>query len=86
LKDLRGWDLHPSKRLRIQDNDTAGGTEVWFRFDNCETHDEFRVVAEAAAQKLLNRITYPGSTEPVLQEEKLTIGQRFKKVLWNRWV
>lgn len=85
LKDLRAWDLHPSNRTRIQDNDTTGGTEGWFRFDNCKIYDEFLPVAEAAAQKLLKKRTYPGPAEPLFQEEKLTIGQRFKKVLLNRW-
>ncbi len=86
LKDLTAWDLPPNDRLWIQDDDTTGGTEGWFRFDSCETYDEYLlVVATAAGQKLLKKITHPGSAEPLLQEEKLTLRQRFKKLLWSQW-
>lgn len=78
LKDLTAWDLNPNNRLRIQEDDTTGSTEGWFRFDNCKSYDEFLVAADAVAQKLLKKTTHPGSEEPLLQAEKLIIGQLFK--------
>jgi len=57
LKDRRAWDLYPNNRPLIQEDHTTAGTEGWFRFDICISYDEFLVVADAAAQKLLKNNT-----------------------------
>jgi Domain of unknown function (DUF4304) len=46
-RNAKAWDVHPSRRKRIQANDTSG-TDGWFRFDISEP----KQLAEITLQKL----------------------------------
>lgn len=84
LKNSTAWNLAPKQRKRLQENYVSGGTESWFRFEDCKSDEDYLAVAEAAARELLAKVTLAGPVEAIRPTNKLPIVQRLKALLLPR--